>query len=164
MYIEISKVGSLLLASFVLASFLSCGTSKNMAGKEDLNVPVKVTVNYTADYCGGAYPSDDILKSLKKSKLMTNKKMFVSKAGAEKDAMMEMTTSAEGVFEASLEPGTYMIFLPEKMSEFVSKMVSKEACEAWRKTPNGSFEVTEESSSLTVNIHKTCNPCQEPLR
>lgn len=161
---EIKKWWSLLFLNLIFASFLSCGTSKNMPDDKLEKTTVEVTVNFTSDYCGGAYPSEDILSALKKPRLMTNQKIFIVKEGNGEEAINEVKTSEKGIFSTDLEPGKYNIFLPEKMSDFIGKMASKEICENWKKTPNGTFEVVENVKVVSASVYKTCSPCVDPAR
>jgi len=142
----------------------SCGSSKSNLTQTDATMQVKMTVNFTSDYCGGAYPSDEILEAWKKERPLSKKKFYVLKVGDELDQMMEMSTATDGTCSMELEPGQYQIFLPEKRGEAFGKFINKEQCETWKKTPNGTFEVTNTAQELTAKVHKTCSPCQDPPR
>lgn len=161
----------ILVATFLMFS-LSCGSSKNNVNQDTLNsvnqnsstMTVKMIINYTSDYCGGAYPSEDILEGLKKERPLAKNNLFIFKEGEGRDKMSEVVTAEDGTCTMELTPGKYHIYLPEKLSKGVSKFISQEDCDSWKNTPNATFEVTADDNDLTVNLHKTCNPCHEPPR
>ncbi|MEL7006447.1 MAG: hypothetical protein AAFN93_27525 [Bacteroidota bacterium] len=153
----------LLIATLALIN-ISCGSSKSNLNTTESVMTVKMNINYTSDYCGGAYPSEDILAALKKERPLSKKKFFILKVGDDREKMIEVTTANDGSCTMELQPGKYQIFLPEKMSSPTGKFISQEACDNWKKTPNGTFDVTTPDQELIAKVHKTCNPCQEPAR
>ncbi|TRX51764.1 hypothetical protein FNH22_23680 [Fulvivirga sp. M361] len=127
----------------------------------------QIQVSYTEDYCGGAFPSDRILKAEKKVKAYTDKELIVSKEGWPAEKMITYRTSSEGQFDMDLPPGSYQLFMPEKILATYREgsVMSREVCEKWKSTPNGILLIKDDTTMrLDVTIHRSCNRCIERAR
>ena len=156
---------SIFLTAIIL--IIACQSQKNHQSKSQQGIMKKIQVSYTEDYCGGAFPSDNILKAEKKVKAYTNKELILSKEGWPAEKMITYRTSSEGQFDMDLSPGSYQLFMPEKISATYREgsVMSREVCEKWKSTPNGILLIKEDTSgTLEVTIHRSCNRCIERAR
>jgi len=131
--------------------FISCNSSKSSTTNESATFKVL----FTADYCGGAYPGDEILEALQTPKPLKNEKIYI-KTPPENAKFISIKTNEKGEFTADFAKGDFLIFLKEK--------IMAKNCEGWSAQPNGNSTFTRASKSQTINVHRTCNPCDEPSR
>lgn len=130
---------------------MSCNSSKTASTNESTTFKVM----FTSDYCGGAYPSDEILEALKKPKPLKGEEIYI-KSTSEDAKFISIKTNEDGEFSADLAEGDFLIFLKEK--------IEAKNCEEWSTKANGNFTFTKGSENQTINVHRTCNPCNEPSR
>jgi hypothetical protein len=156
-----------ILTIAITASMLGCASQKNATATSETSSAMKVSLSVTisSDYCGGAAPSDEMIAELKQPKQFSNQKCYITTSKASKELPSDMTlltSSASGTIEASLETGTYFVYLAEKISaKHNTKDRSATECMQWKTTPNGSFTVGSDKR-IAFNLHKTCNGCAAP--
>jgi hypothetical protein len=113
-------------------------------------------------YCGGAWPSEEILKSHEKEYPLTNTTILLkNKTG--KGKPIKITTDSKGNFKTKLQPGIYNYYMT---ASYDKKMGSKfnETCELWLTYNFGEIEITKrKTSGNKIILEFGCNPC-EPAR
>lgn len=124
---------------------------------------VQLTILYTSDYCGGAYPSDEILAAMKQERTLDNTEMVLK--AVETGNMERVTTGMKGQANIALTPGRYEVYFPVKISaEAAAAAISPEQCAKWKKTPDAVFEIAKDTelANILLKVHRTCNPCEPP--
>lgn len=131
---------------------------------------VKGKILHTADYCGGAAPSEEIIKNLATEKPLANTQLFL-KAGnsdlRDKPILQTLTTDANGNFELSVAAGTYSLVVREKTQDFSKGIMAKfgntPECISWQNSPNIVIVVKKSSKkAITYKTHIDCNKCLPP--
>lgn len=106
----------------VLISILcSCSSIKNNENK-DVEEQVKLhdvtfRITQTSNYCGGARPTDEILKELNTPKPLSNKKIFIREGEVndiDQPILYELTSDAEGKIDTQLPVGSYNVVFSNK--------------------------------------------------
>lgn len=144
----------------IVIVIFSCNpkTLKNNALEE---LELKLTIEYTSDYCGGAYPPEEMIKNLKTLKPFRNTELIL--LNASKDFKETVKTDDQGQINKSFPSGKYEIFFPNKINATpANRAISEERCLEWKKTPDALFELSAEQTSFNLQMHKSCNPCEPP--
>lgn len=160
-YFCLMRTNSLIIAGVVVLSlFLMANSTCNKKKK------VQVSFTQTSAYCGGAAPNEKLLQELNTPKPLTGVMLHVLRKG-DKDKNMIHVILSESNLELLLKNGTYEVF--KEMNEDVFNKVDKVKDEElkmclmeWYMAPKATFEVTDETTSIEVNIHADCNPCYPP--
>jgi hypothetical protein len=143
--------------------FLTGCKSKKVAGTHELNL----TFSSSQEYCGGAAPSEEMLKELSTPKILPNTTVYFVKRNDEGNTIEEIpyTTDNKGKLKINLIPHHYYIYSmsQKQLEEMVSKM-DDQATECTRQHMHQSafdFPVFEDIEAKIV-IHTRCNPCLPP--
>jgi len=151
------KYGFTLLLTFLIFSCNQKALKNN--GGETLEVTLNIV--FTADYCGGAYPPDEVIQQMKIKKPMPNGEIVLVRTGSEEQTRVK--TDQQGNVLISLKTGNYSVFFPNKLTAEPSEQtISKEDCVKWKETPDAGFDVTKDVSTYQLYVHKSCNPCEAP--
>ena len=147
-------VSILLFVAIEASAFEAPGTRKNkVANPFSHKRPVKSFKAYTISgkvtqvfpYCGGAMPTDEILKGLKTPTAFANKKFYLrsGKVNNTKSKIIKsFTTDSSGRFSFRLPVGTYSIILEEQVTKIKaedykkqSQSVDKQCLDEWWAKP-----------------------------
>ncbi|MEL6557997.1 MAG: hypothetical protein AAFQ94_07425, partial [Bacteroidota bacterium] len=132
---------------------------KTLTNKALEEIEVKIIIQSTADYCGGANPPEQLLERLKTAKLLANTELIIK--NNEKDFQEMVKTDEQGEINKSLPAGDYQIYFPEKISaKPMERAINKDYCLKWKNTPDATIQVTNEQSSFELKLHRSCNPCE----
>lgn len=85
-------------------------------------------VTHSNSYCGGARPSDEMLREITTPKPLTNVTYHVRKGtinNVNEKVVLSFTTDAEGKFEFKLPPGEYVIIGGNRLDSVYVKSVFK---------------------------------------
>ena len=147
-------------ALFLLVFLIACN-AKTVKNKSNDLIEVEFSVMYTSDYCGGAYPPAEVLKSLDIERPLKDTELIMK--SRETETIYRVTCDENGKASLSLPAGDYLVFFPIKMTaEPAANALSKEQCQQWKKTPDTAFKITEESKEIELKLRRTCNPCEAP--
>ena len=126
---------------------------------------VSGTVTYTANYCGGAAPSEEMLAEMRQPKPRFGQELLVRSGDFNSFGRLlaRATTKEDGSFEFFLAPGDYCIVIAQKESaDMVPKSseyihVDTECYNKWMATCDLSFRLADrEISGLSLNLHQAC--------
>lgn len=141
--------------------FLIACNAKTVKNNSSELIEIQFSVQYTSEYCGGAYPPDEVLKALDVERPLKNKELIIKRKDA--DETYSLMCDAKGVASLSLPQGQYLVFYPIKMTAEPSEnALSVEQCAQWKKTPDTAFAVTADTKNIDLKVRQTCNPCEAP--
>jgi len=148
---------------FIIILFIamSCKSNKTTSN-DDSNLDASLTIFMSQNYCGGAAPSEEIIESLRKPKLMPNKDLYLVKSGSQIASAIKVRTDEKSSLNINLSAGDYQLFFPEKITSKSSRPIYEKVCKQWKETPNGTFSISKEKTSQEITITKTCNGCNDP--
>jgi hypothetical protein len=154
-------VNKIILICFSFIAIIACKSKKI----ENRQLLFEWTV--TEDYCGGAFPPDELITELRTPKPYTGS-VYIHKNITRTDEGKHFTIT-DGKLEASgLSEGDYYVFIFPTMEESNQKPKSerdqiRHDCEiTFNRTPVATFTVDKKSTDFALAIHKVCNPCIEP--
>ena len=124
---------------------------------------------HTQDYCGGAYPPEELLEELKTPSPYSGT-LYVHQNKDRSDKGIQLQFVEGKVAQEGFVEGTYYMFLYPKYtpSEIESSPVSPsdgptpECFEKRSLTVLTSFEISRESTEIKKTIHIACDPCGLP--
>ena len=138
-------------------------------------------ITETSSYCGGAAPSDELIKELETPKPIAFKKMFVKSGNVNKanaKVIKEFTTDSLGQFSLKLPYGQYCLVDEDKVNDAKYKLiltkyavktesnepVDPKCLAKWFAQPDYIFSVSKKSAKkIAHNYHRACNwsgaPC-----
>jgi hypothetical protein len=119
---------------------------------------VKVRVTYTNSYCGGARPTNEILKRYNTPQALSEYKI---KLKNKKTVIVK--TDSSGYFMHKLNVGKYLVFLTEEKSKTLFLNYNAD-CIKMIKVSYGELIVEKGKSVYEINLHFPCNPCEPTNR
>lgn len=135
------------------------------------SVVLKIKVLYTASYCGGVAPTEEILAEHEKEKPYTNRTLIVKKyqenALKAQAVVARVVTDAEGFCTLSLPKGKYGLITEEKNQDYsvgiMAKFGNSQPCTDWQNRADIVVEMLKSSKKAkTYSFHEGCNPCLPP--
>lgn len=152
-----------LLLSTCLLSMLPGCKAKKVEGMHALDL----VFMSSQEYCGGAAPSEEMLKELSTPKAMPNTTIYLVIRNDEGNTKEEFayTTDGKGKIHLNLKPEHYYVYTmsQKQIDEEVAKM-SEEYRDCTRQHIHQSafdFPVYADMDTKIV-IHQRCNPCLPP--
>lgn len=154
----------------ITACFFMCGSFEGFGQKKTSAVTIRVT--QTAEYCGGAAPTDEMLAQLRTPMAFPGQKIYLRK-GKENclsKKAVELTADSTGFIFTHLEPGFYSVVGKDKSgksyyndllkrfskeSESYGK-IDRECLKKWMQTPMMVIEVAEGKNDFSVNFENRC--------
>ncbi len=115
---------------------------------------VKVHVQFTNAYCGGARPSQEVLDRLNRAKDLEHTQLRLIYKGETK-----VKTNEFGHFKARLRPGTYHIYIG---NEKASDSNFDPTCAKMLEMSFGELVIEKGKDFYEVTIKIGCNPCLPP--
>lgn len=107
----------LILCSFGIFSQTKTG------GVKPVRVTVKGKLTQTSPYCGGARPSEEVLKEAATPKPYANKVFYVRKGktnSKKAEVITSFTTDVNGEYSFQITPGTYSIIQEKQLKALTS--------------------------------------------
>ncbi len=148
-------------------TILSSQGTKGSSQKELVyNISGKIT--QTHSYCGGAAPSEEMLKEYSNPKPYKGKTLYVrpgSTNNVKQPVLLKFVADSAGKFSFQLKPGTYAIIQAEQVKELNVKnlpvgnavQADQECLKAWWKKPYYLLVVKDKKiSGLNFNFHHPC--------
>jgi hypothetical protein len=137
----------------------------------------KIQFNYhvTEDYCGGAFPSEDILEELKTPKLYNGTLYMNNNPVREgKEIKLEFTNGVAK--QKGFKAGTYFVFKDKKMDAdsvhqaaaeptddmYTEEMIDPICLLMHNSQPLGTVQIDKKTRIVADSIHIMCNPCLPP--
>ena len=155
------------IAVFMISILISaCGGRKAVMDEEHNTI---LSVTYTSEYCGGAYPDDEILEELMVPKPFEKETIYIFNNDNVQD-IVSYQLNKEGKVSLNLQVGKYTVCqynhlkVAQEMEEQLSQGPGKEGfCPPdWKFEIAAELEVGEKGGEYTVNLHLVCDPCKEP--
>lgn len=172
--------------TLILSLFLwsACSGVNNIKHK-DLEQQVElyevtIDVTQTSDYCGGARPTDEILKELNTPKPLSNTKIFIWEGeinDIDKPILYELTTDANGKINKQLPAGDYSVVFSDKkdqstFNDLLEKYgeptddfgaIDKNCLEEYFKKPALTFSIsTYSTKKFNINYVNRCRRASVP--
>jgi hypothetical protein len=151
--------------------FISCQSGfSQKSGKGGKGFAISGHITQTHAYCGGARPSEEMLKSYTTPKPFPGKKLYI-RSGTEnslkKKVLREVIADSAGHFSLRLPPGTYCIIQEEQVKKldpehFRQKAnknlkLNEECLKQWWDKCFMTFEVKDaDKSDLNINFYIPC--------
>lgn len=138
---------------------------------------LKFTITSTEDYCGGAYPPEELLAQLKTPKAF-NGTLYIHKTSDRSDDGIAIILKEGTANQSGFVEGKYFIFREMKVN--MEELHKPKEEEEEERTVNGlpprdigciimknhliigQFTITNETKEVTQNINLVCDPCGEP--
>jgi hypothetical protein len=153
---------NILLIVVLFSTLLGCKTNK----MERRSVHLDLTIS--RDYCGGAYPSAEIVAKLRAPKPYDGR-IYVHKSETRGDDAITLDVKDGKCIAKGLSDGKYYIFITPFMQQpkhlpFTKEAIVKLDCQLkHNRTPNVSFSIDRKTSKVVQNIHVVCDPCELPM-
>lgn len=160
---QISIIRFLSIAMLSVISLNIGCKAKKIAGAHQLSL----TISSTNEYCGGAAPSEEMLKEMSTPKVLPNATVYFVKRNDEGVNTEEFafTTDGKGRISLQLMPGHYYVYnmSQKQLNESVVNMTPeiKECTLAFLHQSAFDFPVFEDIDSKII-FHIRCNPCLPP--
>ena len=128
---------------------------------------IQFEITTTEDYCGGAYPPDELVEDLRTPKAYTGNVYLHSSVIREDDGIMIEVVDGKCSKEGFVE-GTYFLYLSPKMLEVVKESLSptnQERADCNFKENRkalATIALLKNSTVIKQNLHKVCDPCMGP--
>lgn len=151
-----------LLILILLSTLLGCKTKKIE------NRFIKLNLSVTRDYCGGAYPTAEIVAELRAAKPY-NGLIYLHRSENRTDNVITLDVKDGKCLVNGLADGKYYIFIaplmqPPQNLPFTKEAIVKLECQLkHNRTPNVSFSIDKKTSKVVQNIHVVCDPCELPM-
>lgn len=173
----------ILVSISIVGIMLACSNSKSVkkADNQAEQFDVVIEATTTQAYCGGAKPSEEVLKELNTPAPAPNVKLYLRKGevnNIENEVDYEFVTDDKGEIKTHLPAGTYSIVFEEKKDQSsFNNLIEKYGKETSYQTaidttclkkffrePNAILEVKKNQENIiTVNRMKRCQwtriPC-----
>jgi hypothetical protein len=155
------KIQLLLLVS-IATLFFQCKSKKN---SENVKVSIELTVKN--DYCGGAAPSEEMLKEMNDSKPFINSKFYLvlkNEAGVV-IAETEQTTDENGKLSLNIKKGMYEIYQNsiDQRKKLIENIDEKfRSCSSIYYEQPQAFLHAWTKGPQKIEMHLKCNPCLPP--
>jgi hypothetical protein len=161
------SVKKILIALLATSTLFACKSAKK-------GNSVKFEIAVTSDYCGGAAPSDELIKELKTPKPYTGV-LYIHNDTQREDDGIKLKFNKGTATVTGLNPGQYFGFMDKKI-DFKSDptvvavrpkkrsdtIIDTNCLEEHNTTPNYTFSLEESTTQKSDTIHKRCNPCIPP--
>lgn len=146
------------MRNFLLA-FLCFGLLSAEKCNNSPNHKVVVNLTKTEAYCGGAEPPEELLVELNTPTTYTGGSVYIF--NDLKDCV-DSITSSDSIHLLALKQGHYTAHLVAKLVELESITSEDDQCAAaFAQRILSMFEIKGDTS-MSVNLHFGCNPCQPP--
>lgn len=126
-----------------------------------LNNAVSGKVVYMNSYCGGAWPSQEILDSYQQEYPLKN---CTIKLTNDKDISKSIliTTDNNGLFHSELKPGVYNCFMTKKIGKTMKSNFDP-SCQIWLASCFGQCKIIgKQKDGYKIVFQFGCNPCLPP--
>lgn len=172
--------------SFVILSLVVLSSCANRLTKRQIVFDFK----YTEDYCGGAYPDEEILKELATPKDFT-KKLYLTDNPKREGANFELNFDNKGLAKRSgFAVGTYYLYMAPKLNidsvmmafekiaepepqpivigeeesepQPIEMLINPRCVLKQNYTPIATFEVKKSTRKLQDTLKIVCDPCLPP--
>jgi hypothetical protein len=129
---------------------------------------VELLMKETKDYCGGAPPSEEMMKEMMTPKPIENRNIYLMRFdenGTELNEI-ELKTNELGQITTLLEAGSYNIFYLSKkeQQQIIADLEEeglKECFKNFFSLPKAAIQVNGDVEK-TIIMHDMCNPCLPP--
>ena len=152
----------------ILLIIIFCSTLLGCKTKKIENRSIKLNLTVTRDYCGGAYPTAEIVAELRATKPY-NGLIYLHKSENRTDNVITLDVKDGKCLVNGLADGKYYIFIaplmqPPQNLPFTKDAIVKLECQLkHNRTPNVSFSIDKKTSKVVQNIHVVCDPCELPM-
>jgi len=133
-----------------------------------------LSVMVTQEYCGGAAPSEEVLKDLMDARPLSNAKIYIAKSGAESDHVHEYKLDKNGKVNIAFEGTDYRVYYynPVEIHKEMEEANSKEpnntngqdgvddCLPAWKLLIASDLHIEEDQNEYNVHMHIICDPCE----
>ena len=157
-----------LVKNNILLIIIVCSTLLGCKTKKIENRSIKLNLTVTGDYCGGAYPTAEIVAELRAAKPY-NGLIYLHKSETRADDAITLNAIDGKCNVKGLADGKYYIFIaplmqPPQNLPFTKDAIVKLECQLkHNRTPNVSFSIDKKTSKVVQNIHVVCDPCELPM-
>lgn len=163
-----------------MAFVAGCGSNQSVSKGKGPTTEVQVQITKTSSYCGGARPSDEMVKDLETPKPASEVRFFIGSGGVNqgKEFVLEGKTDKHGHAVVKLPAGQYYLVFEDKTLDSKNNLlktygnetrhysaIDKSCLEDWFKQPESSFSVERRPLVIEVNQHIPCSwqavPCAD---
>lgn len=144
------KYVKLISLFFLCLNFFICQAQKNG--------PVKITVEFTNQYCGGARPTPEIEGEMKVARLLTNSQLKLTSINTKKKKVIYIQTNSKGEATIKLPVGTYSVKIGKKYNKELA-LNYDDSCKKMAEIIWKTIEITPDTKVITFAIEFSCSPC-----
>lgn len=130
-------------------------------GEYPMEFPVQMKVFFTSSYCGGARPGEEMLAEKAVPKLLASSTLRFKNHFNGFEYLLR--TDDAGIISGNMEQGKYDVYLTNDINtELATGFDAK--CSLWLSEVLCQVKVTPDDKGPDVNIHFTCNPCDDQMK
>ena len=119
---------------------------------------------FTSSYCGGARPTQEILKQYATPKILPNTTLHLHEILDTSKTNYTLVTDKNGKFTSCMPPGTYNVYITDKYDTNALPDFDPE-CKEWLEQALTQIEIKDDiptNTEVNLKLFFHCNPCQIP--
>ncbi len=119
----------------------------------------EITFTQTKSYCGGAAPADFLIRELRTPRPIKDRKLYLFNAN--EVCVDSFINPGDSTFVKDLAEGQWSVRLVDQL-QINDRTTKREKCLIdWNQRKLASWSITGDTT-MTVNLHFSCNPCYPP--
>lgn len=127
----------------------------------DPRFTARLGFTFTASYCGGARPTEEIIADKNTARPLRNSTLLLKNHFNGKT--YSCTTNDDGVGQVSITEGKYDVYLTTDINPGLGTGFDGK-CALWRNKVMYTVKLTDDGKLRSVPIHFECNPCDENMK
>lgn len=139
----------------------SSPTQDSASAVKEPSYGVALSVLFTRQYCGGAQPSEEILKEYEAPNALSNSTLRLRNHFSQKEYTCVLGSGGNST--QTMEAGKYDVYLTSSIDKSLNTGFDP-ACKLWRDKPVATIKITPEKKTYSVTINFECNPCDGGMK
>lgn len=147
---NIMRTVLLLTTLFLVSTAQKCNTETHQT---------EITFTQTKSYCGGAAPSDFLIRELRTPHPIEDRKLYLFNENL--ICVDSFIKPGDSTFLKDIPTGKWSIRLVDNMVMNEGKTERERCVINWKQRSLANFDI-QNDTSMTLNLHFSCNPCYPP--
>jgi hypothetical protein len=167
MYLKTNHNRCLLIAFLLLIMLPLAGSCQKVTISDKPykpHFPFTGYLYFTSSYCGGARPTQEILKQHATPKILPNTTLHLHEVSDTSKTNYTIVTDKDGKFSSCMPPGTYNVYMTDKYDAKALPDFDPE-CKAWLEQSLTQIEIRDNipaNTNIDLKLFFHCNPCMVP--